>query len=436
LHQQSQQAVEKSLEFGPYRLSPDGTLQVPKGKVVNLTRRLARLLSELAMADGAAISRIDLLDRCWGDRSVNDESLSRAISDLRKVFRQAGTDPIQSVYGLGYRLSVKDAVPDIDATARRAASFCREAWHRLYQRRAASLESADHLFDLAAKDSPNDMQPWLGLAETQIHRMQLGYAPTIEAWPRARAALDRALTIDPSSADALALLGLGLTWIEWNFAEARENLNQALQTDPDGYIPNQALGWHNLSLGRLDPALKQFRRAIEIDPAAMPARGVLAVTLMYRGDSENALSSARELLRLDPGGGVSQGYASIIEATHGDPRSAVESGKRSLEQLPESPVVGSFLAYAMARAQQQGEARALLESLAKKNSEGSVSAMACPAWLELGNRERALAALEAAAAMRCPWLPMILHDPRIDSLRTEPLFKAIFKEIFGRLPQK
>ena len=235
------------------------------------------------MADGAAISRIDLVDRCWGDKSAKDEGLARAVTDLRKSFRQAGTDPIESVYGLGYRLSVTNAVPHIDAAARRSASFCREAWHRLYQRRAASLESADHLFDLAASESPNDLRVWLGIAETQIHRMRLAYAPAIEAWARARAALDRALTIDQSSADAQALLGRGLTWVEWNFAEALEYLDRALQTDPDGYISNQASGWHNLSLGHLDSALKYFYRAIEIDPAAMPARGILAVALMYRG---------------------------------------------------------------------------------------------------------------------------------------------------------
>jgi len=427
--------VEESLEIGPYRLDPDGRLRLPTGNVINLTRRLARLLSELALADGATVSRIDLMEKCWGNRSVNDENLSRAIADLRKVFREAGIDPIESVYGLGYRLSVTDSVPDIDAAARRAASFCREAWNRLYQRRAANLDSADHLFELAASERPDDLQAWLGIAETQFHRMQLAYSPSIEAWPRARAALDRALTIDRASADALALLGLGLTWVEWNFDEARVQLDHALHTDPEGYISNQASGWHYLSVGQLESAQKYFRRAIESDPAAMTARGILAATLMYRGKSEDALSTARELLRLDPGGAVSQGFASIIEATLGDPQSAVESAKDSFQLLPESPVAGSILAYAMARARQHGEGRALLESLAKENIDGSLSAMACPAWLELGDSERALAALEAGAAMRCPWLPVILHDPRINLLRGEPLFKAIHKELFGRLPE-
>jgi hypothetical protein len=85
----------------------------------------------------------------------------------------------------------------------------------------------------------------------------------------------------------------------------------------------------------------------------------------------------------------------------------------------------------MARAQRHGEARALLESLANKTLAGGLSAMACPAWLELGDSEQALATLEAGAATRCPWLPMILHDPRIDVLRAEPLFKAIYEELFG-----
>jgi predicted Zn-dependent protease len=155
---------------------------------------------------------------------------------------------------------------------------------------------------------------------------------------------------------------------------------------------------------------------------------------MYRGRSQDALSTARELLRLDPGGAVSQGFAAIVEATLDNPQSAIESGKGSYQLLPESPVAGSILAYAMARAQQHSEARALLESLAKVNTAGAPGAMACPAWLELGDSGRALEALEAGTALRCPWLPMILHDPRIELLRTEPLYKAIFKELFGRLP--
>ncbi len=62
--------------------------------------------------------------------------------------------------------------------------------------------------------------------------------------------------------------------------------------------------------------------------------------------------------------------------------------------------------------------------------------MARVAWLELGDRARALAAMEAAAAMRSPWLPMNLHDPRIDLLRAELLFEAIYKKLFPRLPQE
>lgn len=429
------QFVEQPLEFGRYRLSPDGRLRLPTGQFVKLTRRLTRLLSELAVANGEAVSRVDLVERCWGDRSVNDESLSRAVADLRKLFRNAGADPIESVYGLGYRLTVTEADTSPDAAARRSASFCREAWHRLYQRRAASLDSADHLFDLAATESPNDLQAWLGIAETQFHRMQLAYAPAIEAWPRARAALDRALAIDRSSAQALAFLGLGLTWIEWDFASAGVYIDRARQADPDGYVPNQASGWHNLSLGRVDAALANFDRAREVDPAAMPARGILAVTLMYRGQPEDALSNARELLRVDPGGAVSQSYGCIVQATHGDRQLAVELGKAAFQQLPESPVVGSVLAYAMARTSLHSEARALLESLANSNNAVSLSAMDCPAWLELGDRQRALTTLEAAAAIRCPWLPMILHDSRIDSLRAEPLFKAIREEVLGQPPE-
>ena len=419
---QSPVPMSGEIEFGPYRLTTDGELHCPDGASVRLTARLACVLSELASRNGAAVSRADLLDHCWPDETIEEVNLTRAIADLRKIFRAHGGDCIETLYGLGYRLNTGRSDRDLHEKI----SFCQEAWQRIYQRRRASLRSAEHLFTQIVSQDEGYLPAWLGLAETQIHSMQLCYTTTLESAPRAWALVDRALELDPASADALALNGLLLTWAEWDFPAADAVLKRACETDPNAYLPNVATASRALALGKFESAERHFRAASLAKPLAMTARAGLAFAHMYRGDDEAALKIAREMVQVDPYGPVALGLASIVEATFGDPAKAVSMAEKSLELLPESPVAGAVLACALARAGLAERARTLLESETRSGDRIGSNTMAAPAWMELGEAGAAIAALESGFANRCTWLPQMLSDPRIGALNVEPLRVAIY----------
>ena len=93
------------IKFGPYHLTKDGQLNCPDDTRIQLSPRLVCILFELAAKNGAAVSRLDLAERCWTDDTISDDNLTRAIADLRKIFRAHGGDCIETVYGLGYRLN-------------------------------------------------------------------------------------------------------------------------------------------------------------------------------------------------------------------------------------------------------------------------------------------------------------------------------------------
>ena len=410
------------IEFGPYRLTTDGELHCPEGAPVRLTARLACVLSELASRNGAAVSRVDLLEHCWPDETIEEVNLTRAIADLRKILRAHGGDCIETLYGLGYRLNTGRSDHDL----REKLSFCQEAWQRIYQRRRSSLRSAEHLFTQVVSQDEGYLPAWLGLAATQIQSMQLCYTTTLESAPRAWALVDRALDLDPASADALALKGLLLTWAEWDFPGAEAVLKRACETDPNAYLPNLANASRALALGNFELAERHFRAASLARPLAMTARAGLAFALMYRGDEEAALKIAREMVQVDPYEPVAQGLASIFEATLSDPAEAVSMAEHSFELLPESPVVGAVLACALARAGLAERAGTLLESQTRSGDGIGSNTMAAPAWMELGEAGAALAALESGFASRCTWLPQMLSDPRIVALKIEPLGVAIY----------
>lgn len=72
-----------------------------------LSPRATNLLRQLIDADGAVVSRTQLLDAVWPDVTVSEESLTKAVSELRRALddRSGGRGFIQTVHGSGYRLT-------------------------------------------------------------------------------------------------------------------------------------------------------------------------------------------------------------------------------------------------------------------------------------------------------------------------------------------
>lgn len=84
-----------------YKMSSDGN-------EVDLTDRELKLIEQFFLHPGEVLSRNDLLDRVWGiDYYGTTRTLDQHIAQLRKKIHQLKVeDPIETVHGVGYRLSV------------------------------------------------------------------------------------------------------------------------------------------------------------------------------------------------------------------------------------------------------------------------------------------------------------------------------------------
>ena len=79
------------------------------GVPLDLTPVEWRLLNTFARAPGRVFSRDQLLDKLYSDhRVVTDRTVDSHIRNLRRKLAQAcpGQDPIQSLYGIGYKLEL------------------------------------------------------------------------------------------------------------------------------------------------------------------------------------------------------------------------------------------------------------------------------------------------------------------------------------------
>jgi len=86
-----------------------------QGGRVSVEPKVMDLLQVLVENAGTVVSRADLLDRVWSDTIGSDESLSRAVSLLRRAFgeERGGRKYIETVPKRGYRL-VAEVVTEAD----------------------------------------------------------------------------------------------------------------------------------------------------------------------------------------------------------------------------------------------------------------------------------------------------------------------------------
>lgn len=92
---------------GPLRLEPDTHRCYWENRELVLTVSEFELLRVLLGAPGRVFSRDALTDQAFGpDHHITDRTIDSHIRRLRRKFALLDADPVETVYGVGYRLSV------------------------------------------------------------------------------------------------------------------------------------------------------------------------------------------------------------------------------------------------------------------------------------------------------------------------------------------
>jgi two-component system OmpR family response regulator len=90
---------------GPVRLDPARHEVSCAGTPVRLTVTEFGLLAALMERPGRVLSRGQLMEVAYSyDNLITERTIDTHVKRIRKKFRDAGHDPIETVYGLGYKL--------------------------------------------------------------------------------------------------------------------------------------------------------------------------------------------------------------------------------------------------------------------------------------------------------------------------------------------
>ncbi|MFO1112085.1 MAG: winged helix-turn-helix domain-containing protein [Bradyrhizobium sp.] len=197
-----------TLRFGPFELDEAGRVLMCARQEVSLQPRVFDLLVYLAHNRDRVVSKDELLEAVWPHVTVTDNSLQRAVSALRSVFRKGGMDnAMRNVPGKGYRFCIDSECGLQAQTAETAIKEKLDA--RAHARRAAAAQAwveAATLFEKADSAGPLDGE--------DLHQWALALqctGKTDAAMPlliRAVAAHTKAGDVAPAVTDAVALSAL------------------------------------------------------------------------------------------------------------------------------------------------------------------------------------------------------------------------------------
>jgi tetratricopeptide (TPR) repeat protein len=166
--------------------------------------------------------------------------------------------------------------------ARKKLAVVYERLNRPDQAYAEIVRAADLL--------PNDMDVQLDAAKYLFIAKQF-----LDARQRAELVLAR----EPKNVDALVLRGNILAGLR-DMPSALDDIEAAIQIDPEHGLHHTNLALLQLAQGRVAPARESFEKAIEVEPRSIPARVALANFYWATGDLKGAESSLRAALAIEP----------------------------------------------------------------------------------------------------------------------------------------
>jgi len=287
-----------------------------------------------------------------------------------------------------------------------------------YKRTPEGWRRAEQSFRDAIKRDPEYAAAYAGLAQCRELRKE-----------EAVAAAQKAVELDPYSAEAQTALG----WVEfykvWDFAAAANALKAAIRLDPN-YAPA-----HHTYAGvleyydRLEEAIDQEKQAVVTDPLALIFRSALAEQLSTAGQNDQALEQINKIFEIDPLYPKGHEAMGVIYLRRGLYQEALREFKAT-EQLGGGKQL-AFFGFAYASLGKKKEATKVLSELIeldKTSPSGDVSYDLALLQMGLGNRDSALTWLEKEYQQHDddgPWTANV--DPLFAPLRSDSRFQNLLR---------
>jgi len=252
-------------------------------------------------------------------------------------------------------------------------------------------------------------------------------------YPKVKEYAQKALSLDPTLAEAHYCLALVNHEYDWDFAEAEKEFKRALELNPNAAEVRHLFSHFLICMGRPEESRSEDRRAEEIDPADAE----LIACFTWHTAATSRLDEAEEVGQraLRMGSSYPRVFLGWSYEQRGRYDEAIVELQKAVADWGGDVFPTAALGHAYAAAGKDLEAREVLARLLERSKKEYVSAYeVATVYAGLGDNDHAFEWLEKAYDERSNALARFRMDPRLRSLQTDARFQNLLRRM--NFPQR
>jgi tetratricopeptide (TPR) repeat protein len=308
--------------------------------------------------------------------------------------------------------------------------YCRGSY-LIEKRTASALAAAAEQFDAVLRIDSEHVPALIGLARAHALMAEYWYAPGSYTFPKAKAAIVRALEIDPTSAEARATLGNILLFCDWNWAAAEHEIETAIRLNPRSSSVFIEAGWFYMCKGSVDRPIREMQCALAIEPSSPVLQLFVARIFLHTGDYRRAIGALSNFIDNGPDFSIARRHRAQAFILNGQPAEALADLLLLPQDRAEDVALRlPLLARAYADCGDTERAEEIYRTLQEMaRTEFVVGFNLATIAVGLGRLEEALNHLERALERREAALLMLRSLPWFRPIAGRARFKAILHAI-------
>jgi TolB-like protein/DNA-binding winged helix-turn-helix (wHTH) protein/Flp pilus assembly protein TadD len=299
-------------------------------------------------------------------------------------------------------------------------------WNR---RTPAALLSSLELYEKATKADPNSAEAYSAMATVYATMVATDQFPPQEMEGKAKAAAQKALSLDETLAEPHAALGYMKAVGDYDWDGSFAEFKRAIELDPSYAMAHHWYGYILECRGRFDDALHEVHKAQELDPLNLAEQESPAQVLYWSRKYDECVAQSRKTLQLDPNFFYSHMFMGDCLAQLRRYDEAISEFRETLRITPRNTAVMARLGYVLGMVGRKREALDLLKQM-EQTRQSEYTSAGLQAWIYagIGDREHTLESLEKDENQRGTTTLFLKDDAKLDFVRTDPRFIALLKK--------